>query len=158
MHKLTPICLLLLACGHKPAPVLPAFRDPTAPIYSSAVLDPVRIQGHWVQVAGFAAPDCGPGAVDIGATDIRWALCLDALRSGAGPFVPGKPGRFAAPGMQDWWVLWADGDDRTLVIGTPSGRFGFVLNRDASLPADRAKAVKDILRFNGYDLDNLRFF
>lgn len=159
MHRLTLICLLaLLGCGHRPAPLPPAFRDPAAPIYSSAVLDPARIQGHWVQVAGFAAPDCGPGVVDIGATEIRWSLCLDTERSAAGPFVPGKPGRFAVPGMPDWWVLWADGDYRTLVIGTPSGQMGFVLNRDAALPADRAKAVRDIFKFNGYTPDTLRFF
>lgn len=164
MHRLTLICLLvLLGCGHRPTALppnlSPAFRDPAAPIYSSAVLDPARIQGHWVQVAGFGTdPACGPGVVDIGAGNIDWSLCLGAARSGAGPLLPGKPGRFAVPGMPDWWVLWADGDYRTLVIGTPSGQFGFVLNRDASLPADRAKAVRDILKFNGYNLDTLRFF
>lgn len=159
MHRLIAICVLMLVgCAPRPAPVVATFRDPGAPIYSSAVLDPARIQGHWVQVAGFAAADCGPGTVDIGESDVRWSLCLDAARSGAGPLVHGKPGRFAVQGMQDWWVLWADGDYRTLVIGNPSGQFGFVLNRDESLPADRVKAVKDILKFNGYHLDKLRFF
>lgn len=148
--------LVLLGCGHRPEPAPPALRNPDAPIYSSAVLEPARMQGHWVQVAGFA--DCGPGSVDIAEGMVRWSLCLDHLQSGAGPLVPGKPGRFAVTGMQDWWVLWVDGDYRTLVIGTPSGRFGFVLNRAPTLPGDRVRAVRDIFRFNGYNPDMLRFF
>jgi apolipoprotein D and lipocalin family protein len=70
----------------------------------------------------------------------------------------GKPGRFAVDGMDDWWVLWADGDYRTLVIGTPSGRFGFVLNRESLLPADRLRAVRDIVRFNGYRSEDMAVF
>ena len=161
MHRLIMICLLVLtACAPRPAPVAPSFRAPTAPIYSSAVLDPSRIEGHWVQVAAFATDPlpCGPGQVDIADGQIRWTLCLDGERSGAGPLVPGKAGRFSVARMQDWWVLWVDGDYRTMVIGTPSGQFGFVLNRAAALPADRAKAVRDLFKFNGYDLDLLRFF
>ncbi len=50
-------------------------------------------------------------------------------------------------------MLWADADYRTLVVGTPSGQFGFVLNRGATLPPDRLKAAKDIARFNGYAID-----
>ena len=60
--------------------------------------------------------------------------------------------------MEEGWVLWADADYRTLVIGTPSGRFGFVLNREAVLPPDRLLAVQDILRFNGYRSDDLVLF
>ena len=37
-------------------------------------------------------------------------------------------GRFALDGLDEpLWVLWADADMRTLVIGTPSGRLGFIL-------------------------------
>lgn len=90
---------------------------------------------------------------------IRWDLCLPQGRSGgAGPFTPGKPGRFGVDGMADWWVLWVDGDYRTLVIGTPSGEFGFVLNRDDHMPADRLQAVRDIMRFNGYDPAGMAVF
>ena len=96
---------------------------------------------------------------DFTADAMRWDLCLsDGRHSGAAPLVPGKPGRFAVKGLGDVWVLWADGDYRTLVIGTPSGQFGFVLNRDAVLPADRLNAVRDILRFNGYRIEDLVVF
>ncbi len=154
------LALLLVACS--PAPVQRLYRAPDAPIYSSAVVEPVRLSGGWVQVAGFA-PDgqavCGPGSVNIEGGIIRWDLCLSqGPADGAGPFAPGKPGRFAVGGMSDWWVLWVDGDYRTVVIGTPSGDFGFVLNREADIPADRMQAVRDILRFNGYETAELAVF
>lgn len=153
------ICLIVLAsCSPKPAEA-PAFREPNAPIYSSAVLDVTRLSGHWVQVATFTAGGqtaCAPGVVDIAAGQAAWDLCLaGGQMRGAGPMVADKPGRFDLAGMPVWWVLWADADYRTLVIGTPSGRMGFVLNRDAALPADRVKAVRDILGFNGYHLDQM---
>ncbi len=153
---------MLAACsGPKPMEV-PTFRPQDAPIYSSAVLDPARLAGPWVQVASFApggqAP-CGPGRVDIAAGQVDWTLCLPVgTRGGAGPMVAGKPGRFAVDDMADWWVLWVDGDYRTMVIGTPDGSFGFVLNRTAGLPADRLQAARDIASFNGYDLGDLAVF
>ena len=170
MHRLTVQsiwqcllpCLFLTACARPiAAPQPQVFRNPQAPIYSSAVLTPQRLAGHWVQVAGFGPGGvlpCGPGFVDIADGKVTWRLCLDTERSGSGPIVPGKPGRFAVTGLADLWVLWVDGDDRTLVIGTPSGQFGFVLNRQAGLPPDRLRAVRDILTFNGYDLAAFRAF
>ena len=156
------LCLVVLAaCNPKPSAV-PAFRDAGAPIYSSAVLDPARLAGHWVQVATFAPggrAQCGPGRLDVSGAQASWNLCLaGGTVRGSGPMVPGKPGRFDVAGMPVWWVLWADADYRTMVIGTPSGSMGFVLNRDAALPADRRKAVRDILNFNGYDLDTFVVF
>ena len=137
----------------------PGFRG-DGQIYSSAVLEEGRLAGHWVQVAGFAVADlpCGPGEVDIGGGQIAWTLCLDGMRSGAGAMVPGAAGRFAVAGMEAWWLLWVDADYRTMVVGTPSGRFGFVLNREGDLPGDRVTAVRDILAFNGYDVGKLRFY
>lgn len=162
MHRLTLTFLLLAACAPPDLPVTAQFRAPDAPIYSSAVLEGARLSGHWVQVAGFAPGGqaaCGPGIVDIAAGRLAWDLCLgDGRHAGAGPLRPGKPGRFGVQGMEDWWVLWADGDYRTLVIGTPSGQFGFVLNRDSTVPADRMDAVRDILTFNGYRVAEMVVF
>jgi apolipoprotein D and lipocalin family protein len=56
----------------------------------------------------------------------------------------------------EWWLLWVDADLRTLVIGTPAGQFGMILNRDPVLPPDRAAAARDILAWAGYDLRRLR--
>lgn len=152
---------MVAACTLTPAPS-GSFRQADKAIYSSAVLDPSRLSGHWVQTATFAPggqPACAPGLVNIDAAQLRWDLCLPGGRqSGAGPLIMGQPGRFAVAGMADWWVLWADGDYRTLLIGTPSGEFGFVLNRDATLPSDRLKAVRDIANFNGYRIEMLAVF
>ena len=157
MYRLIALCLGLAACA-RPEAAPQVFRNAQAPIYSSAVLEPSRIAGHWVQVAGFGDLPCGPGFADIAGGQITWRLCLDTERSGSGPIIPGKPGRFAVKGMADWWVLWVDGDYRTMVIGTQSGQFGFVLNREPDLPADRARAVRNIFDFNGYDPAALQFF
>ena len=54
-------------------------------------------------------------------------------------------------------MLWADADYRTLVIGTPNGRLGFILNRGA-ISADRLVAAWEILDWNGYDLRQLRVY
>lgn len=147
--------LLLAACVSK-APTLPQgkFRPKGGEIYSSAVLDRAKLPGRWQQVGGFGPKaGCKPGGVDIkpdGQTTFR--LCLGGKDiSGAGPLQPIGPGRFAVAG-QAWWVLWADGDYRTLVIGTPSGSFGFVLNRGGAISSDRMKAAREILDWNGYDL------
>ncbi|NNL17124.1 MAG: hypothetical protein HKP37_00115, partial [Boseongicola sp.] len=45
---------------------------------------------------------------------------------------------------------------RTAVVGTPAGRSGWILNREPTIPADRLKAARDILAFNGYDLSQLQ--
>ena len=41
-----------------------------------------------------------------------------------------------------------------LVVGSPNGRLGFILNRGA-FPPDRLKAARDVLEWNGYDLRRL---
>ena len=56
----------------------------------------------------------------------------------------------------EWWVLWVDADYRTLVVGTPSGSFGMILNRTSDLPPDRLAAAREVLAWNGYDLGRMR--
>ena len=152
--------LALSSCAAPRAVV--TFRDPQQPIYSSAVLNPASIIGVWSQVAHFAER---PGCL---ATGVRFSMSGPGLRMDgqlclagkpttvAGPMAPVGPGRFAQTGVSDAiWVLWADTDVRTLVLGTPSGVFGMILNRDDALPADRLTAAREILAWNGYDLDRL---
>jgi len=153
--------LALAACA-APAPIT-GFRDPARQIYSSAVFDPARIAGTWAQVVDFAAnPGCAAAGVRFAPAGagmrIDGQLCLAGRPTAvAGPLTPVGPGRFMLAGVPDpLWVLWADTDLRTLVIGTPSGRFGLILNRDARLPPDRMIAAREVLAWNGYDLDRLR--
>lgn len=149
------LALLVAACA--PGGREGNFRDPRAPIYSSAVLDPGRLGGSWTQVAAFGpAGGCAPGGVAVmpagGAVDLQGALCLSGrsvdLR---GPATITGPGRITPAGGPEWWVLWVDGDYRTMAIGTPSGEIGFVLDRGPTLPADRLAAVREVFAFNGYD-------
>ncbi len=162
MHRLRLLALLALtACAAPPAPPQGAFRPAGAPIWSSAQLDPARLAGEWRQVAGFGAEGCRPGGVTISgraALTAAFRLCLSGRDwTGAGPMQAAGPGRFTVGG-RPWWVLWADADYRTLVIGTPDGSFGFVLDRSGTAAPDRMRAAREILDWNGYDLARLVVF
>ena len=147
---------VLAACAPKPVQEV-SFRDTSRQVYSIAGLDAARISGHWVQVAGFGGA-CGGGSMEIGPTT-QYALCLaNGMKTGAGSMTEVLPGRYEVPGLGPFWVLWADADNRTLVIGAPAGSYGFVLNRQAAIPADRLKAARDILQFNGYDVVKLSVY
>ncbi len=163
MPRLTPLLLAiaLAACARPPAPVA-GFRASATPIYSNATFDFARLPGTWTQAATFGAI-CPPGAVTITEDQtLRARLCLDgAVQQVQGRIQPAGPGRFRVTGAahgplaQEWWVVWVDTGYRTLAVGTPSGAFGFILNRDGPLPADRLTAAAEIFDFNGYDRTQL---
>ncbi len=166
MPRLILGILLVLAACAQPAPnTASRFRDVAAPIYSNAVFEPARMTGRWVQVAAFATtatPGCKPGGAEIsvqdGALTIAMRLCLNGKEVAfSGPMPAAGPGRFAVGG-QEWWVIWVDTGYRSLAIGTPSGAFGFILNRDADLPGDRLTAAREVFDFNGYGVGQLRAF
>jgi apolipoprotein D and lipocalin family protein len=153
--------LLLAACvgGDRGATV---FRSPEQPIWSAAAFQPAQIAGGWRQVADFAARPggCAAGGLDFapvaGGLAVRGSLCLDGQeRRVDGIARPAGPGRLAIDGQEDWWILWVDSGYRTLAVGTPSGRFGFVLDR-AALPPDRLAAAREVFDFNGYNPAALR--
>lgn len=156
------LTLVLAACAPPAATVV--FRPPEAPIYSAAAFAPERIAGDWQQVAGIAArpSGCAEGALRItptsGGLSLSGTLCLDGQVQRLNALArPVGPGRLQVPGQEDWWILWVDSGYRTLAIGTPSGRFGFVLDRGA-LPPDRFAAAREIFDFNGYVTGALRPF
>lgn len=145
--------LVLLSCA--PKPVATGFRTADAPIWSAAAFLPVQAAGSWRQVADFqpAGADCTSGSVEIvpDAAGLRLdgTLCLAGqARNVSGLATPSGPGRLTVAG-EDWWVIWVDTGYRTLAIGTPSGRFGFILDRGA-IPGDRLNAAREIFDFNGY--------
>lgn len=161
MYRLIAILLLGACAAPQKTLTLGRYRAADAPIYSNAVLDVPRLAGRWQQVATFGeAGNCKPGSTEItSAPDgmtINYRLCQAGNDlQGAGAMQPIGPGRFQVPGQPSpWWVLWADVDYRTLVIGSPDGRVGFIINR-GGFPADRIKAAQEILDFNGYDLSRL---
>jgi apolipoprotein D and lipocalin family protein len=156
MYRLIAL-VLLAACVAAPKPVaVGRYRAPDAPIYSNAVMESARLVGNWTQVAAFGGEACSAGSAEISRVanglQIKYRLCESGVdMQGAGPMVAENIGRFAVPNQPGpWWVLWADADYRTLVIGTPNGRLGFILNR-GPFPSDRLKAARDIFEWNGYN-------
>lgn len=151
--------LLLAACAAKP-PASSGFRAADAPIWSAAAFLPAQAAGSWRQVAGFQpeGASCGAGSVEITpeAKGLRLlgTLCLAGVqRNVSGLAVPTGPGRLSVAG-EEWWILWVDTGYRTMAIGTPSGRFGFILDRGA-IPGDRLNAAREIFDFNGYRTEGL---
>ena len=167
MHKLI-LCaclgLMLVGCGPTPEPV--GYRTRPGMIASAALFDPARFQGDWHVVAAFA-PEAACGALQEAWSDdgpgrflVRGAACSSAgLRQFATRAVltgPGRISRIGAAGPEEMWVLWVDADYRIAAIGTPSGRFGRILARDAAPRADLLRAAQTVLDFNGYDISGLK--
>lgn len=156
-------CLFLSACGT-------SYRDREAPITSMAVFEPERYSGLWYEVASFPTSfqsGCTNTQADYGIkNEGELTVRNSCFRDGALSVIEGTakvvgPGRLevrlnGVPFAADYWVLWVDEGYRTAVVGTPSGRAGWVLNRDPNIPADRLAAAEEVLRFNGYDVSQLR--
>ncbi|EEW25655.1 lipocalin family protein [Rhodobacter ferrooxidans] len=171
MHRLILIAALALTACARPA-TQTSYRDAGIGLYSNAVFQPERLTGTWTQVAAFApngAPGCQSGQAQFTPTAAGLSLTANLCLSGQPVAYTGRVGFIETGRMQlsgadpagigqPWWVLWVDTDYRTLVIGTPSGAFGFILNRDGKLPADRLKAAREILDWGGYDLRKLQVF
>ncbi len=153
--------IALIGCTQSAAPTAQqgSFRA-RKPMYSTADLPIARMLGTWRQVAGFGAaqPCTKTPALDIaakaGGAVARYDLCLGTKRySGEGPIASaGAQGRYRLPNLPaPIWVLWIDEGNRSLAIGTPDGGFGAILSKDP-IPADRLRAAREVLAWNGYDL------
>ena len=164
MHRVILSAILLLSACVGGKPETAAFRAAEAPIWSAAAFVPAQVTGRWQQVAAFMAEPgkCQAGAVTVvpapGGFAVTGTLCLggemqkvDALAR------PTGPGRLSVEGQRDWWVLWVDSGYRTLAVGTPSGQFGFVLDRGA-ISQDRLVAAAEVFAFNGYRSGRLQPF
>ena len=145
------LCALLAACT-RPAPVDPPvtlFRDMNAPIGSTTRGGPADMAGNWLVQAAYPGGPFGPGD----------GVVLDFAADGSGamnslPVQMTLPNRWLAGGA-DYWVLWVDDDFRTAVIGTPTGAFGWIMDRPGAASADRTRAAREVLDFSGYDLNRL---
>ena len=129
----------------------PGNRDRAAPIAAIVSFDPARFAGDWHEVAAIGRV---PGARwQVGAAPFTIATTKD----GAGAARLVGPGRIEAAAFPaPLWVLWVDEGYRSAVIGTPDGRFAMLLDRAATMPADRLAAAREVLDWNGYDLAGLR--
>ena len=160
---LVTIAFVLSGCGG-------GYRDTGVAMTSMAVFDPVRFAGLWYEVARFPVPlqaGCTNTQADYAVTEtgvlsVRNSCRRnDALSNISGEARVTGPGRLkvrldGVPVAADYWVLWIDEGYRTAVVGTPSGRAGWILNRTPEVPPDRLRAAREVLRFNGYDLGALQ--
>lgn len=62
---------------------------------------------------------------------------------------------FFGPFYGDYWVLDRDDDYRWAIIGEPSGRYLWILARDADLGPEAVKQLVDRAKKLGYDTRNL---
>jgi apolipoprotein D and lipocalin family protein len=164
MHRLILALVLPLAACAAADGGPAAFRSSATPIWSAAALDLAEVTGPWQQVAAFAdgPGGCRGGSVTVdpvpGGFAVQGTLCLDGKTRRIDALArPVGPGRLSVEGQEDWWVLWVDEGYRTLAVGTPSGRFGFVLDRGA-IPQDRLAAAAEVFAFNGYSGGQLQPF
>lgn len=150
-----------------------ALRDPLAPIASTTRFDADRFAGEWHVVARVATADdeqaraperfsFAPGGEGALSVRHRHERCNDFECIGLDEQKPARvsgPGRITMDlghGAEELWVLWVDADFRTAAIGTPSGRFGWVMEKGARAPGrDRFVAATEILDWVGYDLSRL---
>jgi len=169
MHRLilaAVFALGLAGCAGGPG----GYRDASVTVASAAAFDPARYAGQWYEIARFPVP-FQTGCTDTvavyaprqdGGLDVTNTCRVDGrirrIEGGARVVGPGRlEVRFdtvpflAAP----YWVLWVSEDYRSAVVGVPSGRAGWILHRDPVMPADRLAAAREVLDFNGYDVDRL---
>ena len=173
VHRFAVILALMVVSGCASAPVavgpadIPA-RNPTAPFASTTRFDTDRFSGAWtirqaVQPAPFAI------ALQFGASDaVTWTEqhlgCANRF-DGCEAWTDTAMGRLTAPGRfvldfvgageQDIWVLWVDEGYRTAALGSPDGRRGWVMDREAQGGEDRITAARKVLAFNGFDVRRL---
>ena len=158
--------------GEEVGGLFEVYRDTDVPIASKALFEPERYLGTWYEVARYPVPfEAGCvgvtaeyAAIDAGTISVE-NICrnpdgsVKSVIEGTAEIV--GPGRLAVSfpsvpfGAADYWVLWTDESYRTAVVGAPNGRSGWILNRDPVIPEDRLKAAKEVLDFNGYDLERL---
>lgn len=169
--------VVLAACatpfeGEKLGNLGEVYRDLNVPIGSKAVFEPDRYLGTWYEIARYPVlfeRGCVGVTATYGMRDDGAISVTNTCRNPDGSvksMIEGKaeivgPGRlkvsFASVPFvaADYWVLWVDEGYRTAVVGAPNGKSGWILNRDPQIPADRLKAAREVLDFNGYDLTKL---
>lgn len=158
--------------GEKTGGFFEVYRDTDVTIASMALFDPDRYLGTWYEVARYPVifeRGCVKVTAEYQKIDDNTISVFNTCRNldgsvrseilGSADVVGPARLKVSFPsvpfGASDYWVLWVDQDYQTAVVGAPNGRSGWILNRQPQIPADRLRAAREILDFNGYDLDRL---
>lgn len=165
---------MLIACTEvtPPPTVAPSFRNQDAQIASQTNITAARMSGDWVvrqRYDGFldlfdtmTITQLPNNALQIA---VMIGSCIESdcsvgerlvmlAQTGPGRWTPVDPPAFWPD--NEVWVMWMDFDSRTAAIGTPSGEFGWIMDRNATGGRDRIAAARDIMDWFGYDLSLLR--
>lgn len=141
------LCAALAGCAARDNGI----RDASVPMQAVVGFQPELAAGLWTEVAAIGRPAGGQWLMVLGGGND-----LNVTAPGiTGKMTPLGPGRMALNG-RELRVLWVDTAYRTLVLGDTEGTFVTVLNEDRALPDDRARVVREILGWNGYDVSLLR--
>ena len=151
----------LVACAPVPtAPPAPSditFCNPSANIGATTRFDPVRFAGDWHVVARF---------VETGETAAHDVIAVTYQRGKDRIVIVASEGAqtYAYDGTavlrpkqgEPLIAMWVDEGFRTAVLGTPSGRVGYILDRKPNPRKGRLKAATEILKFYGWDTGRLK--
>jgi apolipoprotein D and lipocalin family protein len=126
---------------------LAACTDTSPPRMTSiAGFEAGRLVGAWHVVDAFGT--ARPGLWRITPAEAG-ALALSSP-AGTARIRDDGNGRLSVSGPPgDLRVLWADADDRTLVLARPGGGYAVVLTRTPAIAPDRLRAAREILAWNG---------
>lgn len=164
--------VVLGACVATPPPSvtkLQSYRDRSALIGVTSRFDEAKFAGVWYVRAGFD-PELGKMAFNMRATPQGPVMRLGAFvcdpAGVCGDFAEDLPlkrisnGRYSTKmpsgETREFWVLWVDEGFRTAVMGNRDGTFGWIVDRSTKGGADRIKAARGILDFNGYNVSRLK--
>jgi apolipoprotein D and lipocalin family protein len=134
------------------------FRDPDAPLSATSRFDAAAFAGTWRLVASFQPEAASFITATYDPDTAQTRLTTAAPSDFAGAYREGRPGELVpvSRGRETLVVMWVDEDFETAAIGTPSGRFGALLDRDGVVPEDRFDAARDVFEFNGWKTETLR--
>ena len=149
-----------------------SFRDQSAQIASQTNVAASRMAGDWVirqRVASQKGPIGGMTLSELPAGALQLSVlggdCIDDVCFETETLVllePTGPGRWTAVNppagvvTAEIWVMWMDFDTRTAAIGTPSGEFGWIMDKNPTGGRDRITAARDIMDWFGYDVERLQ--
>ena len=151
----------LVACA--PVPTVPpapsdiTFRNPSANIGATTRFDPVRFAGDWHVVARFV--ETGESAAhDVIAVTYHQGKdrIVVVASEGAQTYAYDGTAVLRPKQGESLIIMWVDEGFRTAVLGTPSGRVGYILDRKPNPRKDRLKAATEILKFYGWDTRRLK--
>lgn len=131
------------------------YRDTNAPIGVTSRFTVADFAGPWTAWQAFG-PETG-GTVFFEQVDGSLRVSGPGALKFAGLYRAGLAGELIPTDAkrETLVVMWVDEDFETAAIGTISGSFGAILDRDGVVPNDRAQAARDILTFYGWDISAL---